>query len=386
TRDVDALKLLAGDSTTGFSGNESFAAAPVILPLDVQTGLAPGERLAVVFTRSVGGLESSWVYLILVGGATLIIAAAVGAELSRRITRPLVEASDATARMAGGELSARVQVGRWEAPEIVLLSESINTLAAGLEATRERESQLLLSVSHDLRTPLTSIRGYAEAVEEGVSDDPVASAAVIGREARRLERLVADLLDLAKLRADHLSLDLVDIDVARVVDDVVSAQQPAAGDRGVALDFEGSSLDGRVPFVQADPDRLAQVVSNLVENAISFATSRVTVSLRPLERPSPPGSDGDGAVAGSPGSGAPISCACRITVEDDGPGIASEELPLVFDRFYQGDRGSAARTGSGLGLSIVSELLKAMGGDVEAVSPAGPKGGTRMVVELPARP
>ncbi|MGH9293113.1 MAG: sensor histidine kinase, partial [Acidimicrobiales bacterium] len=272
TRDVDALKLLAGDSTTGFSGNESFAAAPVILPLDVQTGLAPGERLAVVFTRSVGGLESSWVYLILVGGATLIIAAAVGAELSRRITRPLVEASDATARMAGGELSARVQVGRWEAPEIVLLSESINTLAAGLEATRERESQLLLSVSHDLRTPLTSIRGYAEAVEEGVSDDPVASAAVIGREARRLERLVADLLDLAKLRADHLSLDLVDVDVARVVDDVVAAQQPAAGDRGVALDFEGSSLDGRVPFVRADPDRLSQVVANLVENAISFAT------------------------------------------------------------------------------------------------------------------
>ncbi|MGH9294974.1 MAG: sensor histidine kinase, partial [Acidimicrobiales bacterium] len=99
------------------------------------------------------------------------------------------------------------------------------------------------------------------------------------------------------------------------------------------------------------------------------------------------GSPGAGSPgAGSPGSGALISCACRITVEDDGPGIASEELPLVFDRFYQGDRGSAARTGSGLGLSIVSELLKAMGGDVEAVSPAGPDGGTRMVVELPARP
>jgi two-component system sensor histidine kinase BaeS len=366
-------------------------------------------------TRQVGALGPSWLYFLLISGITLAVAAAVAAWLARRLTRPLVQASEVTKRIASGELSARVVTEPSEYPELVSLGQSINSMAERLEGGRDRERQLLLSVSHDLRTPLTSIRGYAEAIAEGVAPDVVGAAGVIVGESQRLERLVADLLDLARLGADRLSLHIGPTDVALVVATGVEAFRPRASSGGIALSV---SVPEPGLLVAADPDRLAQVVANLVENSLAFASSSVAVRVvvlpagsarppgpagfvgpagrAPAARPVEPAAAGAAGSTGPPGLAGPATLAepagsarpagrgggVLIFVEDDGPGIAPADLERVFDRFYQADRGVAARRGLGLGLAIVAELMRAMGGRVRAESPIGTGGGTRMVVEL----
>lgn len=353
--DIAPARLAGGQTVTGFRGDEAFVAVPVTLDTPfILRFEARGGTAAVVLTRRVDSFAPGWLYLFLVGGVTLLAAAVVAAWLSRRFTRPIVEASSATSRIAQGELGTRLPGGSHVA-ELESLAGSINAMAAGLETARERETQLLLSVSHDLRTPLTSIRGYAEAIEEGVADDPAAAARVIAAESRRLERLVADLLDLAKLKGDHLSLRLETVDVAAVAAGTLESFRPVASARGVALSFSGDPSPAR-----ADADRLAQVIGNLVQNAVAHAGGNVRVDVRPEL----------GSVA--------------VVVTDDGPGIPPEHLSKVFDRFYQVDRGGAARKGSGLGLSIVAELVRAMGGTVVAHSPVVAQGGTQMVVRLRA--
>jgi two-component system sensor histidine kinase BaeS len=235
-------------------------------------------------------------------------------------------------------------------------------MAGRLAGGRERERQLLLSVSHDLRTPLTSIRGYAEAIQEGVASDAVAAAGVIVNESRRLERLVADLLDLARLGADRLSLHVGPTDVGQVVSETITGFLPKAEAARLSL---SSQIGAPGLLVAADPDRLGQVIANLVENSLGFARQAVTVS-----------------IVASPGLATDPAGEVLVLVEDDGPGIASEDLARVFDRFYQADSGAAARRGVGLGLAIVAELVRAMGGHVRAESPIAPGGGTRMIVAL----
>jgi len=225
-------------------------------------------------------------------------------------------------------------------------------MAEGLERSRRLERQFLLSVSHDLRTPLTSIRGFAEALSEGKAPDPVHAAGIIGTEARRLERLVGDLLELAKLDARRFSLDVRGTDVAEVVTDTAEGFRPAADAAGVVLTVaheEGVTA-------AADPDRLAQVLANLIENALKFA--------------------GRAIVVGSGRSGPGVT----VWVEDDGPGIPPGDLPHVFEPFWHSARSPARDVGTGLGLAIVAELVATMGGAVRAESL--PTGGTRMVVSL----
>jgi len=358
---LEPAQLAAGNDVTGVIGGTVFAAVPAPLSAQLGARLPPGTHAAVLLTRPVGTLGPSWLYFLLVSGVTLVVAGAVAAWLSRRITRPLVEASAVTGRIARGELGARVAARPGDYPELVSLGESINAMAARLEGGRERERQLLLSVSHDLRTPLTSIRGYAEAIEEGVATDVGSAAGVIVNESKRLERLVADLLDLARLGADRLSLHIGPTDVGEVLGKAVEAFGPRAESAGLVLN--ASAPDAGL-LVAADPDRLSQVVANLIENSLSFA--KKTVNVRVWVAP--------GAAAGAGN--------VLLLVEDDGPGITPEDLQRVFDRFYQADRGVAARRGLGLGLSIVAELVRAMGGQVRAESPIAAGGGTRMVVEL----
>ena len=214
-------------------------------------------------------------------------------------------------------------------------------------------------MSHELRTPLTSIRGYADAVIDGATDDPVAAASVISSEARRLDRLVQDLLDLARLDADRFSLNLGPVDCAEVVRRVATGFRPRAVELG--LELLAAPGSEQPLWVQADSDRLSQVVANLVENASSFAESRIVV--------------GAGSVGGTP----------TVWVTDDGPGIPTHQLSKVFERHFISDRVSGRRTGSGLGLAIVSELAAGMGAVVRAESPVAEGHGTRIVVLFQAR-
>jgi two-component system sensor histidine kinase BaeS len=279
--------------------------------------------------------------------------------LGRRIAKPLEEAEATTRRIATGDLDARVAVTEGADPEVTSLAASINAMAENLDRLRGLERQFLLSVSHDLRTPLTSIRGFAEAISDGATDDTVRAAGVIASEARRLERLVADLLDLARLDAREFKLDPQPVDVAVVVRETAEGFRPAARDAGVTLTVNAPNGEDGSATLTLDRDRLAQVVANLVENALCFATSRVDIDVEPGAR------------------------ATLIVVSDDGPGIPAGEHARVFDRLYQPARAAGVtsrKIGSGLGLAIVAELVQAMGGSVQAAD--GRPSGTRVTVSL----
>jgi signal transduction histidine kinase len=265
----------------------------------------------------------------------------------------VVEASEVAQQVAAGDLSARLlEPPLGERDELAELARSINAMAAGLEASKARDQQFLLSVSHDLRTPLTSIRGYAEAIADGAAPDVQAAAEIIGRQSDRLERLVSDLLDLARLDAHAFTLHLVDHDLREAAVEAVAAHAPEAQRLGLALRVDA----GAEPVVvTADPARLQQTLANLLENASRYASSRVDVTLSSV----------DGGA--------------RVTVDDDGPGIAPDDRPHVFEPLYV----SRGVGGSGLGLAIVRQLAEAMGGTVHATE--SPRGGARLEVRLPLR-
>ena len=343
-------RLRAGQVISGHSGKLVFAAAPATL--------ADGRLIVVVASRdATSGLRAAWGTFFFASLATLAIGIAAAIVLGRRLTRPIREASAAAMAIARGELSTRLAEPQSAArDELSGLARSVNVMAGELERSRVLEQQFLLSVSHDLRTPLTSIRGYAEAISDGAAD-PQRSAAVIRSEARRLERLVADLLDLAKLRANGFSFHRERLDLAALAAVAVQAFAPDASDRQVVVRHEtGGQL-----AVEADHDRLGQVVANLLENALKYARTEVTVTTA---------RDGHSAV---------------LAVDDDGPGITPEDLPHVFDRLYVA-RSQPARheNSSGLGLAIVKELVDAMGGSVTASR--APTGGARLALYLPLVP
>ena len=348
---VDPDRLLAGHQVTGHTPSLLvYSAVPT--PLDARTAGTP----VVVVTRQIHSLANGLRYFVLVAVIGALAAAVVAALLARRFTRPVQEAVETTGRIAGGDLDARVPVRPRDDPEFRHLAESINAMGTNLVRAREQERQFLLSVSHELRTPLTSIRGYAEAVLDGAADDPLAAAGVISDEARRLERLVQDLLDLARLEADRFTFEIREVDAADVVRRVVDGFRPRAAELGLTLELAPEA--GTACPVSADSDRLGQIVANLVENAASFADTRVQVG-----------------VSGSP-TGA------VLWVDDDGPGIPPDQLTRVFLRHVTSDRAPGRGTGSGLGLAIVAELAQAMGAVVHAESPLAGGRGTRMVVEL----
>lgn len=354
-----------GGTWSGVRNNVAYALVPVQLSPSLARSLPPGDWTAVLLTRRVGDLAPHWGFFVVVTAGTAAVAAAVAAVVARRISRPITAASDVTVRIAGGQLDARLAVGDEHRDELDTLARSINAMAASLEHARRRETELLASVSHDLRTPLTSIRGYAEAIADDVTDDAGGAARIITDQVQRLERLVGDLLDLARLRSHHLPLHPTVVDLAASSRQAIDAVAPEARRFGVSVVLQ---VHGANPMARADPDRLAQVLTNLVQNAVAHAGSSVVVRVGEV----PPA--GSGWVWG--------------VVEDDGPGIPPGELGRVFDRFYQLDRGRAAKvSGSGLGLSIVAELVSAMGGTVRAESPVSgdpAHPGSRFVVTLPA--
>ena len=358
--DLDVPALQADRSVTGNVGTEVFAAEPVSLTANQRRRLGPvpaGDLPVLLVTRRVHPPLNGLLYFLLVAGAVLALGAVVAAALAARITSPLGRAVDTTRRMAAGDLDARVDVAQGDYPELAQLAGAINALGDALGRARGMERQFLLSVSHDLRTPLTSIRGYAEALADGAATDVTGAALVIAGEARRLERLVGDLLDLARLDARRFSLDMQPVEVTRLVREAADAFRPQAASLGLEVDAVVD--DGRPLWVRADPDRLAQALSNLVENGIKFTGAKVALTAR-AEGPS-----------------------CRIEVTDDGPGIPAADAGRVFDRHFTTERARGRQVGTGLGLAIVAELAHAMGGTVEARSPVFATGGTRVVLVLP---
>ena len=289
----------------------------------------------------------------------LLIAGVIGAALAalaalvsaRQIARPVRRVAEASRRLAGGESPEPVPVEG--SAELAALATSFNEMAVQLARARDAERSFLLSVSHELKTPLTAIRGYAEGLSEGAFASEEA-AAPIKREANRLERLVRDLLDLARMNRHEFAVRRERVDLAEVAREAVRRYEAEARGFEVALEVvaeEPAPAEG-------DPDRALQVASNLVENALHSTPPGGVVRVR--------------AEAG------------LLAVEDTGLGLPREDLPRAFERFYLYDRHGAGRPfGTGLGLAIVKELTEAMGGSVEVRSKA--REGTAFLVRLPTR-
>jgi len=309
---------------------------------------------AFVLLRPTGTVSSAWRpqrRALAIGGVAAVVLAAVASFLlARAISRPVRRVAEASRSLAAEGAAPRVPV---EGPrELASLAESFNEMADQLARAREAERSFLLSVSHELKTPLTAIRGYAEGLDEGAV--PVEEAgATIALEAARLERLVGDLLDLARMNRSEFAVRREPVDLAVAAREAVRRHEWQAQAFGVELEADAPEP---APAL-ADADRTLQVVSNLVENAL---------------RLTPPG--GTVRVVAEPG---------LIAVEDSGPGLEPEELPRAFERFYLYSRyGRERPVGTGLGLAIVKQLAEGMGGSVEARSEPGRT--TRFEVRLPA--
>jgi signal transduction histidine kinase len=239
--------------------------------------------------------------------------------------------------------------------EIGHLADRFREMAARLSDAEQQERNFLMSVSHELRTPLTAIRGHVDALREGVAEDPDARAAsleVIANEALRLERLVGDVLDLAKLEAHRFTLVNEEVDMERLCDQAYAAFGEEARRRGIEYDKQF----GAKPTIVSDGDRVLQIISNLLLNAFRWT---------------PDGGRIDLELAAANGR-------VTVAVDDSGPGIAPEERERIFRPFWTRDD-----SGTGLGLAIAHELAAALGGKIELDSKDGR--GSRFELVLPAK-
>lgn len=290
-----------------------------------------------------------------------LVAIVVSALLARRLAGPLRRTADAAHALAVGRRDVEVPV---EGPrEVAEVSSALNSLAASLSRSEGRQRDFLLSVSHDLRTPLTGIRGYAESLAEGIvpAKDTARVGGVVLGEARRLERLVADLLDLARLDADQPRLELHRADLVALGRDVEDIWSKRCAEVGVQF----SLVTGAdAVWVTTDPARVRQLVDGLLENAL-----RVTPAGRPVfveVRAEPDG-------------------ASVVEVRDGGPGLTDDDLEVAFTPSVLHERYRGIRpVGTGLGLAIVGRLAALLGGKVEAGH--ADEGGARFTLRLPPAP
>ena len=317
---------------------------------------------AIIVAKPRTELRDQWVPLVW----RLAVAVAVGVVLagllswwlSRKITGPVTALASAADEIAGGNYAVRVPVGHG-GDEITHLSERFNEMAARLAATEERERQFLMSVSHELRTPLTAIKGHVDAIRDGLFDDPElerASLDVVAGETIRLERLVGDVLDLAKLNAHRFTVYPQEVDMAVLVERAHASFGEEARRRDI--DFQLDE-DPETPTIVTDGDRVLQVITNLLANAFRWTPDGGTVQLASELV--------DGSV--------------RVDVTDTGPGIRPEEQERIFVPFISRDN-----HGTGLGLPIARELAHALGGRLELESTSGREAASPSSCPRPSRP
>jgi signal transduction histidine kinase len=285
----------------------------------------------------------------------ILVAGLLGWYLSRRITRPVLALSRATDEIARGSYEVDLPEVRG-GDEIGHLAGSFRQMAARLSDAERQERNFLMSVSHELRTPLTAIRGHVDALREGVAEDPEAREAsleVIAREGARLERLVGDVLDLAKLEAHRFTVHTEEVDMERLCDQAYNAFGEEARRRSI----EYAKLFEAQPTIFSDGDRVLQIISNLLSNAFRWTPDGGRVQLEL--------SASNGRVS--------------VAIDDSGPGVAIEEQERIFRPFWSRDD-----SGTGLGLAIAHELAAALGGSIGLDSRPGE--GSRFELVLPSGP
>jgi signal transduction histidine kinase len=301
-------------------------------------------------------LQRATVALLVASAGAVLVALLVGALLARTLTRPLRALTHATHRMAGGELEQEVDVG--SADEIGELATAFNQMSRELARANLARRQMTADIAHEIRTPLTVIAGYIESMRDGVLAATPERLSVIYSEIDHLQRLVGDLRTLSQADAGRLKLNRQPLAPLELLAQARAAFEHQAAQNGIRLELVAG---GSLPDLNLDETRMAQVLSNLITNALRFTPvgGRVTLGAAQV----------DGQV--------------RLTVTDTGQGIAPEDLPFVFERFYRADKSRSEDSGeSGLGLSIAKALVEAHGGRLTVQS--APGRGSTFEVLLPA--
>ena len=308
-------------------------------------------RPRAVFTDTLRALLPS---LALSGLVALGFAVVVAALLSRTITKPLRELVGGVRRFAGGDYGTRVPLAG--PSEVAEMGTAFNEMASEIQRARGSEQAFLADISHELRTPLTSIQGFAQAIVEGEARGDAVShvAEIIHRESRRLVRMVEGLLQVARLESGAQSMAREDVAPARLLESAVAALEVQAKDAGVTFDVAGTDA---LPTLHGDPDKLAQLFLNVLDNAVKHSPRGTTVHIR--------GNRDNSAIV--------------VRVRDAGSGLPQGAQTRLFQRFYRGD--NAQRDGAGLGLAIAQAIAQAHGGSIRASNVDG--GGAEFAVRLP---
>ena len=282
-------------------------------------------------------------------GAGALTAVALGGLtawwLSRRILRPLERLSDGSRRIAAGDLAARVDVPPDR--EVAAVATAFNQMAETLARVEELRRAMVEDVAHELRTPLTTLRGYTEALADGVVEPTPEMLATVHAEIERLTRLVEGLDALARNETTARRRASAEVRLGDLVRRTLALAHPELESRAVRVRIEG---DDDLPALVADPDGIGQVVANLVENAVAYVADGGEITVRFV-------ADGDG-----------VAC----TIANTGPDIPPDELPLIWERLHRADRSRARTTGgAGIGLAIVRQIVEGHGGEVGARSAGG---------------
>ncbi|MDQ2964290.1 MAG: ATP-binding protein [Chloroflexota bacterium] len=276
--------------------------------------------------------------------AAIVAALALAALLSSRLARPLGEIGAAARRLAAGDYEARVP--RQGPEEVASLADSFNQMAISLTEQERLRREFIANAAHELRTPLTNLKGYLEALRDGVIPADRGTFESLWEEAERLVRLAASLEALAEGDAATAPPRLVELDLVAAIQAAVELAAPGLDRNDLSLDL---GLPERLD-VRADPDILAQVLGNLLQNAVRYTPRGGRVAIRVELRPAD----------------------VLVTVANTGDGIPPEDLPHVFERFYRVDKSrNRARGGAGIGLAIVRQLVEAIGGRVGVESVGG---------------
>ncbi len=274
-----------------------------------------------------------------------ITALALGAILFFQITAPMRKLRKAAAAIAEGDLTQRVEINGED--EFAQLSETFNQMAVNLSEAEIQRQHLMADVAHELRTPLTAIQGTVEGMQDGVLPCDAEQLNALLSETTLLNRLIEDLRLLSLAETNQLKLLRQPVEINDLINQIIERLQPQARIKEIHLEH---SLQDGLPSLQMDPDRITQIISNLVNNAIRYT---------------PPG----GSIQISTTQNLPAA-KVMIEVKDTGTGIAAHDVPHIFDRFYRADKSrSRISGGSGLGLAIVKELVEAHGGIIKVESP-----------------
>lgn len=305
---------------------------------------------------------------VLSGLVALLVSIGVAFLIARSVAKPLQRIAGATEAMAQGNYDEELNITSPD--EVRRLADRFNLMAQEVKASRQAQRDFVANVSHDLKTPLTSIQGFSQAILDGAAEDEQArnrAAQVINEEAGHMARLVDDLLDLARIEAGQAVMARDPVDLGELLRGCMEKMALRAQRGEVTLDLQ---LDDN-PMVNGDRDRLAQVFTNLLDNALSHTPpqGRVVLAAR--------------SVAEEVGKrGQEARTVAEITVSDTGAGIPPEELPRIFERFYRGDKSrTKGGRGAGLGLAIAKEIVQAHGGHIEVESVVGL--GTKFTIKFP---